>query len=308
MTNYTLNNHLSYSIGDRDFGYRESGHEQFKVSVGKVDMSHYLSSNFADELRRTADSVYKEFGKDLVVFLSGGTDSEIVVRNFIDIGVAPTCVTIRFTGGYNDPDVIEAIEIAKELNLKLHIIDFDVQDFYNSGEASAFGQEILCTQITYLLVYHNILKLGAPSVMGGEALFNRMVTPTGSRWYYTFRENEDASAMRFSERFSIPLVNEWFTYTPELLLYYIENPTIQRLFSEKLNYKLSSVSTKNKVLGELWPDIRPKKKTHGFERLLGFNYESYKGIAHNQIRRLEPSLDGIYIDDLLPMLRGNNEN
>ncbi len=301
-TNFTQNNHLTYSIANKEYGYRDTGSEKFTVKVGSIDPDQYRTGDFCSELRRTADSVYQEFGKDLVVFLSGGTDSEIVVRNFIDIGIRPKCVTIRFVDGYNAPDVVEAIEIAKELDLDLEIIDFDVLDFYYSGEAIQFGKEIQCTQVTYLLVYNNILKLGAPAVMGGEALFTRLVTPGNSKWYYTFRENEDASAMRFSDKFKIPLVNEWFSYTPELLLHYISHPDIQNLFAERYNYKLTSVSTKNAVLRKLYPNIRPKKKTHGFERLLGFNYEAYKGIAAEQTKRLESSVDGILMEDFLKML------
>ena len=308
MTNYTLNNHLRYSVGGREFGYRETLSEKFLVELGPVDKDQYNRSDYCSELRRTADIVYQEFGKDLVVFLSGGTDSEIVVRNFLDIGIRPRCACIKFKNDYNAPDVLEATEIAKELNLQLDILDFDVKDFYYSGQAIEFGKEIQCTQITYLLVYHHILKLGSPAVMGGEALLTRGVNHKGAGWYYTFRENEDASAMRFSKKYNIPLVNEWFSYTPELLLYYLENSTINDLLTERYNYKLSSVSTKNSVLRSLYPNIRPKVKTHGFERLLGFNYEAYKGISMGQVRRHEASLDGISIEHALNMLRNNNVN
>lgn len=308
MTNYTLNNHLSYSIGGRVFGYRENIYEKFSVRLGKIDHSHYLTSNYVEELRRTADTVYKEFGSDLSVFLSGGTDSEIVVRNFLDIGIKPHCYCIRFADGYNGSDVDEAIKIAELLDLKLDILDFDVKNFYFSGEAAEFGAKIQCTQITYLLVYYHILKTSAPAVMGGEALFTRAVSPAGTNWYYTFRENEDASAMRFSEQYNIPLVNEWFSYTPELLLYYIEDEEMQNLFNQKYNYKLSSVSTKNGVLRRLYPGLREKRKTHGFERLLGFNYEAYKGISLGQIKRAEGSLDGIPLNTAVQMLRGNYED
>ncbi len=304
MTNYTLDNHLSYSIGNSDYGYRNSSLEKYTVRVGKIDHDHYRKSSYKLELARTADSVYKEFGKDLVVFLSGGTDSEIVVRNFIDIGVKPKCATIRFIGGYNNDDVNESIEIAKELGIDLHIIDFDVIDFYKSGKAKALGDQIQCTQVTYLTVYQSILDLGAPAVMGGEVLLTRHATTDFSGWYYTFRENEDASAMRFSQKFNLPLVNEWFSYTPELLLYYLEDYEIEALVSNKYNYKLSSVSSKNDILARLYPGIRPKIKTHGFERLLGFNYESYSNISADQLRRLEPSLDGILMNDTISMLRG----
>lgn len=302
--NFTYNNHLKYFISNRQFGYRETGMEKYNVVLGSIDMAQYKSSNYVKELQRTADNVYGDFGKEMVVFLSGGTDSEIVVRNFLDIGIRPECAVIKFKDDYNLPDVIEAQAIATELDLKLNVIDFDVKEFYYSGEAKEFGNSLQCTQVTYLMVYYNILKLGRPAVMGGEALLTRGVSARGIEWYYTFRENEDASAMRFSLKYDLPLVNEWFSYTPELLLYYLEDSGIQDLISNRYNFKLTSVSSKNAILRRLYPNIRPKIKTHGFERLLGFNYEAYKGIGYNQIKRLESNLDGIPLQTTFDMLRG----
>ena len=47
----------------------------------------------------------------------------------------------------------------------------------------------------------------------------------------------------------------------------------------------------------------PKKKTHGFESLIAFNHSAYKGIGKDQIKRLEFSLDGISIDNVLAQLK-----
>ena len=105
MTNFTLNNHLKYSIGGKDYGYRENSQEKFLVEVGAVDPNQYKTSSYEKELQRTADSVYQEFGNDLVVFLSGGTDSEIVVNNFVSIGIKPKCVAIKFKDDYNIADI-----------------------------------------------------------------------------------------------------------------------------------------------------------------------------------------------------------
>jgi len=304
MTNFTHLNHLQYSIGNRLYGYRETSQEKYSVNVGQVDPDRYKSSSYTNELHRTAQLVLDEFGKDLVVFISGGTDSEIVLRNFLAIGHTPRCVTIRFKNDYNETDVQEAKTLCSELGVPLEFIDFDVKDFYFSGEATEFGQSIQCTQVTYLMVYKSILDFGAPAVMGGETLLTRKVEANSSYWYYTLRENEDASAMRFSNKYNIPLVNEWFAYTPEVLLYYLENPFIKKLVTEKYNYKLTSVSSKNTILATLYPNIRPKKKTHGFENLLAFNYEAYNSIASHQIKRLESSLDGIEYNQTIKQLKG----
>ena len=294
MTNFTHNNHLVYSIGGRDYGYRTNSTEKYSVRVGKIDSERYAVSSYVDELHRTAELVRSDLG---------GTDSEIVLRNFIATGFKPRCMALRFKNDYNSSDITEAQAITQELDVKLDIIDIDIEDFYYSGEAKEFGEQIQCTQITYIMVYRSVMKLGAPAVMGGEALLTRQVNLNDSYWYYTLRENEDASAMRFSHKFGVPLVNEWFSYTPELLLYWLENPLVKELVSNRYNYKLNSASSKNSILSTLYK-TRPKSKTHGFEKLLDFNQEVYKELGRTQIKRLESSVDGISYDTVIQQLKG----
>jgi len=301
MIDFTHNNHLTYTIGLNQ--YRTTPIEKYTVTLGSVDPDRYACSSYTGELHRTAELVRQDLGNDLVLFLSGGTDSEIVLRNFVHTGFKPRCVVLRFEKDYNIGEVTEALAIARELDVKLDIIDFNVHDFYYSGEAKEFGNQIQCTQLTYNMVYKSILTLGAPAVMGGEALLTKQVSTTDSYWYYTFRENEDASAMRFTNKFNIPLVNEWFSYTPELLLYYLEHPSIKEL-TTSTNYKLTSASSKNGILRQLYPNFRTKKKIHGFESLLAFNLTAYKDLGHDQVKRLEFSLDGIEYTQAIAQLRG----
>jgi hypothetical protein len=304
--NFTLNNHLTYTIGDRQFGYRENVYEKFSVKVGSIDQDHYRISNWIEEQYRTADIVAKEYGKNFVVMFSGGTDSEIVVRSFLEIGIIPRICFVKFKGDYNLNDLASAQQVADELDLPLEVLEFDVLEFYRSGQAFEFAGELQCRQMAYLSVYYNILKLQAPAVMGGEMLMRKNVVPGYSKWYYCFRENEDASAMRFSHKYNIPLVNEWFSYTPEMMAYYLEISAIQNLINNKTIHKLASVSTKNRTLYKLFPACVRKKKTHGYEQLLGFNGETYHELHKSHVKRLEPSLDGIAMEDLKTQLFGKD--
>lgn len=308
--NFTNNNHLKYWIGNRLYGSRQECYEKYRVAVGQIDPDYYRTSNYQQEQRRTADLIHKDYGNDFVVMFSGGTDSEIVLRSFLSIGIKPRCIFIKFKDDYNIGDYHIAKSIAEQLGLKLEIFDFDVIDFYRSGHAAEFAKEIQCRQIAYLTVYNAIRALGLPAVMGGEMLLRRDVKQNAeSEWYYTFRENEDASAIRFSLKYGIPLVNEWFSYTPEMMSYYLEHPGIQRLVSDKYNYKLGSVSSKNQILKNLIPDLVEKTKTHGYENLGAFNIETYFELYQTQVPRLESSLDGIKLVDLVKMLGvENNEN
>ena len=304
MYNFTHNNHLKYTIDDRLYGIRETPYEKFLVTCGQIDYEYYKKSSWLNEQYRTANLIYDDFGSDIIVMFSGGTDSEIVLRSFKHIGITPRSVFIKFKNDYNIDDFKIADQIARELDIKLEVIEFDVKEFYRSGAAYEFSKTIQCRQIAYLTVYHNILKLQSPAIMGGEMMLRRYVNTTGSQWYYCFRENEDASAMRFSMTYDIPLVNEWFSYTPEMIGYYIDHPDIDRLINTRLNYKMSSVSSKNDILIKLMPDILEKKKTHGYENLMGFNGETYNTLYMSHIKRLESSLDGIFINDLKQQLFG----
>lgn len=302
--NFTHDNHLKYYIGNRLCGFRMDGLEPYRVTVGSVDPDRYRKGSYKEELLRTAQLIRADYGRDLVVMISGGTDSEIVLRNFLEIGYKPRCVMTRFKNDYNSHDVMSAIDLCNQLDVPLEFIEFDVIDFLYSGEAAEFGKSLQCTQITYLTIYHTIMKLGMPAVMGGEVLLRRNIGTTPSSWYYCFRENEDASAMRFTNTYGIPLVNEYFSYTPELLLHYLKRPEIKSLVTTRLNYKLASVSSKNAILKTLLPELIERKKTHGFEQLIAFNFEAYRTLASQQILRLESSLDGIEFNEIIKQLEG----
>ena len=92
-------------------------------------------------------------------------------------------------------------------------------------------------------------------------------------------------------------------HTPELLLYWLENPLVKELVTNRYNYKLNSASSKNSILSTLYK-TRPKSKTHGFEKLLDFNQEVYKELGRTQIKRLESSIDGIPYDTVIQQLKG----
>ena len=61
--NFTYNNHLYYTIGDRKYGYRQNSYEKFNVHCGQIDPVVYKQSSWENELIKTADYVLSEFGK-----------------------------------------------------------------------------------------------------------------------------------------------------------------------------------------------------------------------------------------------------
>ena len=95
--NFTHNNHLTYTIGDRLFGHRENIYEKFKVNVGKIDQDYYKKSDWVQEQYRTAELIKNDYGRDFALMFSGGTDSEICLKSFKNIDSACSFVSIRIS-------------------------------------------------------------------------------------------------------------------------------------------------------------------------------------------------------------------
>jgi hypothetical protein len=272
--------------------------------VGSIDKVHYSKSNYRQELLRVADLQYQLMGNDLVIFLSGGADSEIVARSFADIGVKPTCVTVRFENNYNLEEVIEAAAVCEELGLPHRIIDFDVKDFYYSGEAAELCKEIQCSQLAFLVLLAVINKMHLPSIIGCELQLTKEVEFNSSHWYMRLIEYMDTSHMKLALKINVPIVSEWFSYTPELMLYYLEQKELEDLVYDTENYKLSITSTKNQVLKKLIPELRKKDKATGYERLKGFQQEVNGNLSSLLIKPLNDSGNGIKYPELIQRLRG----
>jgi hypothetical protein len=303
---YTLKNHLKYYLNDNLYGFRTSNLDKYKVIVGKVDLEYYSKITFADEILRVTKLINDKFSHDLVVFFSGGTDSEILIRSFIRLGLKPRLIIIKMTNDYNIEDVHIALQLAKEFNLPLEIIDFDIKDFYYSGEATHYAKEVQCNQIVFLMLWSVALKLGYPAVFGGNVPLTRNTKADPQFWYYTFMENEEAAAIRFSEKYNIPLIYEFFSYTPELMLLWLENSMVKKFIKEN-KYRIKIESSKNEILKSLIPEIQLRQKTHGFEYLIPFAHECHREFTNNLILRQTDCLDGIPYNTIIKMLKGQNE-
>ena len=305
MFKFTHNNHLKYYIDNRLYGTRQHALEEYRVEVGSIDHAHYRSSNWMQEQYRIAELVAQSVGPEFCIFYSGGSDSEIVMRMLQKIGRKPTVFFMRFKGDYNLADYNIAVEVTESLGLKLNVIDHDAIEFYKGGRAAELAAELQCSQLAYLNTYHHIIKLGMPAVMGGELMMRKKPSSAGSKWYYVCRENEDTSAMRLSLKYNIPLAYEWFTYTPEVIAYFIEHPIMQQLVADKYNYKVSTVSSKNAFLKQVFPELSGAPKLHGFERLMEFNTEAYHQLARLYSPRLTTCTDGIPLHKFRSMIYGD---
>lgn len=291
-------NWLSFSINGEDWAIRQSPFDKFtvKLNFARNHVARYPSPrSFVDEVHAGAERLVKNLvepnDRQLKVFYSGGIDSEIALRALHRVKDRPSLLPIilHYSNGHNDAEVEAALRTCDELELKPYVVDHDMEHFVDSGRAYELALRYECSQLAYLSVLHHADVLGPYlMVMGGEILFQKHWVSGEGKWYYVYREDEDAATYRFSQFHGRPLVNEFFSYTPEMFLAWFEHPAVQEVFHNP--YKLSMISSKNALLKELYFDplgLTPNAtvKKHGFENMLVLNEQ-----VQAQIRGLFPPM------------------
>ena len=201
-------------------------------------------------------------------------------------------------------EVKEAVAVADELGLPYEIVDFDVRGFYLSGEAERLAVEIQCELLPFLVFFKVSQQLQAPTVLGGELLIEKYKNHNFKpEWVLRNIETLEASHVRFAQKFNIPFIIEWFSYTPELMLYYLEDPAIKYLVGDNTPY-WSVTPVKNIILRRLVPELRIKEKTTGYENLKGLHVESRAKLASLMPDNIGDTHPYLGYNELIKRLRG----
>lgn len=304
MFNFTHNNHYKHFIDDELFGVRTSKFQQYSTDVGSVDMDYYRKNDYNKERLRIAQLQYNDLGQDLVLFVSGGLDSEIMVRSYVEQGLKPLCIIIKFKGDYNISDVNEAVSLLTELRVPYKIIDYDIKDFYHSGAAAELAVEIQCELLPFLAFFDVSRKLGVPTVLGGELLLERYRGPNQvPQWVLRNLETYEAAHVRFSKKYNIPFIIEWFSYTPEIMLYYLENIQVKKLMEPNSAY-WSITPMKNTILRSIIPNLRVKSKGTGYENLKGLLVESKQILGSLMPENIGDSHPYLHYNEVINKLKG----
>lgn len=300
----TYNNHLKFYINQELYGQRNNSFDRYSVDVGKIDIEHFKRNNFRTELLRVAWLVNDNLKSDFDLYLSAGTDSLLVLDNLLKIGIKPNIVIIKFFDNSNYIDVSNAIKAANDRNCNFTIIEFDTKKFFLTKECAYIAEKYYCVHPFLCALFKIVKQRNRPAVMGGNAPLTKKTTD--NYWYYTFMESEESSTIRFSLSNNIPVIYEFFSYTPELMLYWLDCYGVHQLV-ETSKYKLKAESSKNKILQTLLPEITLQTKLHGWETTLPFAQEIIDSLWALIPLRLTDCLDGIEYNDVLKRLWGTDD-
>ena len=281
------NNWYKWSYGDVLFG-RQTSDLKWNTSY-KCDDVRRVGS-FKEEMLTAARSTMDHYtGLKPCIYFSGGLDSELVLRSYLDIGADPIVNIFRFEDHINEYDVSYAIVICETLGVKYNIIDFNVKKFFENDAESVSNISQIdrprgLPQLKFLDYTEGFAVLGI-----GDPRWTRSIKDN-TPWILLDQEH-DTGWDKYILHKNMPAIAQWFKWTPELVLAYTDTRWFKDLV---LNNKWSGREgvTSTKILGyrEAYPDLLQRDKKTGMEPIDSlinefeeFLTKKYNGLPYRQV-------------------------
>jgi len=220
-----------------------------------------------DEVNNTAQAIAASTDTPLYVLMSGGIDSEMVARAFLDNGIPFKALTLKHKQGTNSHDTQWADVFCKEHNIEQEILELDtthfdqiIEQYINQGYRST---NIYHYMQLYILEY--LESIGGFGVGGaGEQIYytvdgiiNLKINPSytlGREWC---KRNNTWHQL-------------WFSLdNPEIYAAYMQIDIIALLLQHPsyfVNHHFASIE-KILVLHNKWPSMLRREKFSGFENI-----------------------------------------
>jgi hypothetical protein len=271
MKQYTLNNWFRWYYDDELFGRQDL--QNFKKYTNRWDCAVKEYSTYREELRKTALSTLEHFnGKDLNLCFSGGLDSEIVLRAYLDIGHPLNVVIYKYENQLNEYDVYHAIKVCEQLNSPYKIIDFNIQKFFENDAADM----IIPCQIDkpLQLVGCRFLEItdGIPILGEGDLLVNMRPAddPTDDHnYYWAYTEwSSEICREKYLMHLNKEAIPKWLQWRPEILLCGLESPYTKKLVTLHSENIYSSRTSKHEFYSQYFSDLIGRNKISGFENFI----------------------------------------
>jgi len=319
MFDYTHNNQFRFGYDGEWFNLPEDRHQEFQIAYGQ---SQWRPKSLAQECRVAAKLIANNsLGLLPNIGFSGGVDSEVVVRIFMEEQIPFKITILKFANDLNLHDISFAIAYCERQGLEYELVYLDIEAFLDSNELLAIADRTKCISpqictLIWLLEYMDELPVfgfggfGMAKTIPGDYIPGVSEYPS-TEW--TVIENERQLApYRHCIQTGKAAIPGFYRYTPALFRATLDNQMIRDLVANKIPGKLCTTTSKCKILQNWFPDIQMRPKFNGFERvseqeqrvrkgfidrLPGYNRESQKIEYYKLMNHLYP--DGDYATGML---------
>ena len=241
----------------RSSGNGDTWHVDIDAPTRKV-------GTYFEETIKTMEYVYANKTGDIYVMYSGGMDSEYVCNILIHMGIKFTPVIIKLSPNYNPHDLHYAFEFCKSTGLDPLVIDFNFDEFVNSGEIVEMAEKMRSCSFRMPATMKVISQLDGFVMLGNDPPYMRLNTTTNT-WQL---EEEEVihSILTFYKDNHIAGCPFFLSYTPEMMLSFLLDPTMKKLAHHGIPGKLGTNTSKVHVFNNgSGFEMQNRKKYTGYE-------------------------------------------
>jgi len=247
----TYKNHFKFGYNDQWFNFRETPFDVWKVKYGRCEREPL---DFRNECVETTKLINENTDLPINILFSGGVDSEVVVRSFIEAGIKVTCIICDMCG-YNTHDIKYAISFCKQHNIPHKIIYLNIKKFW-AEHLYDIAKRTDCVSPQFPAIMWMSDQVQGFNIIGVGECFLRQ------HYNWVMYEREKVASLYkhyiLTNKQGAP---GFFQYTPELMLSFLEHKRIKEI-TESDTYPV-----KPKIYQDMWPDIEMRKKYNGFEKI-----------------------------------------
>jgi hypothetical protein len=243
---------------------RSSTDEKFETSFNALSSK---IGTFKDALLFNAKSTADYYeGERLGVLFSGGSESELLIRLYKEIGKDVVAYIFRYEDDINLYDVSYAVTIAESLSVPYKVIDFNLKKFYLNdaeqiSELAQVDRPRALPQLKFLDYFDEVAIAGAsdPTWYRPSDDYSKKV-----EWLMCDFEH-DVGWSKYVKEISRPAIMEWFKWTPEMVVGFTKSKWFHNLTNDHYYGKLGINSTKLIGYREAYPSMIDRIKKTGFE-------------------------------------------
>ncbi len=274
MFSYTHNNHFRFGYDGEWFNLPDDHHQEMCVDYGQCQRR---PASFPEECRVAAKHISGNPHRLLPnLCFSGGIDSEIMVRIFLEENLPFKITILKFENDLNLHDISFAIAYCEARGLDYELLYLDVEAFFRSHRFLEIADKTKCVSPQICAHIWMISQMDEFPVFGcGEGCVVKTVpddyVPGESEYlpseWHLYESEKQMAMYRYCIETGRIAVPGFFRYTPQQLYTFLDNPVVKELVADKRIGKLSSQTSKCEIYQHWFPDIQTRPKFHGFERI-----------------------------------------
>jgi len=256
----------------------------------EIDPPRRPVKSYYEEACIAAEMIWAQRQGKLYLTYSGGLDSEYVLSVFLSMGMEIQPVIMNLysdnkTINYNHHESKYAYKFCKEKNLTPIIFDLNFDEFVKSGQLLEIAKPINCSSLALPASMWLTSQLDGTVITGNDPPHLKLRSDT-NLWYLD-EEEIIHSQFRYWKNKGVYGTPFFLSYTPEMMLAFLLDPTMVALTNNHFPGKLGTNSTKVYVFNNGTKfNLEQRTKQHGYEQV--FESEIYNHPDCKEITSWQP--------------------